>query len=287
MIGSVTFEMDRLMKTLKEIQPEMNKGMKTVVKDAAKVVVRKAIEMTPPGSNTVQGQAAKKRGENAIVTDLFGGNRSSKGFGKQGRRGGIFFGVNEAILTKFHDTLGRNQKIKAAEAQNREILFRTKTGEVWATQQNLYRPNASMSEMMAHHRRYFKNGNMTSSISGMVTTGQWVFVDRFVTTKKNLNQFMRLLQKRVGFWAAGWMKAVEKLKVSRVPGWIKRHADYSKGRCPFIEGRDKFTIEIANSTGYGSLKRIVPYALAGARGAMIKSAEIIKARSLAKAGLKK
>jgi hypothetical protein len=50
---------------------------------------------------------------------------------------------------------------------------------------------------------------------------------------------------------------------------------------------DSFEMIAANSTGFGSISRILPYAIAGAWGAMIKQAEVLKAKAIANAGLKK
>lgn len=290
MIGNVQFETDRLIQKLRAIQPEMKKGMTQLTKDAAKLAVRKAVEMTPPGEINMGAQDAKKRGENAIAIDLFGGKRGTGAAqNKTARRMGIFFGVKESILKKFENTggvAGSKVKIKARSAKDDEILFIKKDGTVYATQKQFYRPNASIAEMEAHHRRYFKNGHMTSSVSGLATTGQWVFVDSFVTTTKNLTSFLTFLRKRVGIWAAGWMPAIEKLTISRVPAWIRRHSAIAKGRCDFVESGDRFEIVIANSTGYGSLSRIVPYAIAAARAGMDAQFKHIKAKALARAGFR-
>ena len=288
MIGSVTFEMDRLMKTLKDVEPVLKKDMTALVKQSMRKAIEKAIELTPPGGD-VSGQAAKKRGEGAIVTDLFGGNRSSKGFGKAGRRAGIFFGVKESILTKFKRG-NTDTKIKKGVREDHEILFRKKDGTVYATQQHTYRPNATISEMAAHHKRYFKNGRMTSSISGQAETGQWVFVDKFTTTKKNLDAFTKTLFAKVGIWAAGWMPAAAKVGARKTPAWIKRHTGRANGRCTITDTTTQYIIEAANSTGYryGNLQRIVRYAIASARGSMIADArEKVMRQSLKKAGLKK
>lgn len=289
-IGSVEFEMGSLIQKLRHIAPEMHKGMKTLVKEASVITVRKAVEMTPPGWSGLSGKEAKKRGETAIAVDLFGGKRGTgKGENKHSRRMGIFFSVRGAILKKFDNVITgkKGLHIKKGEAEDKKLLFKRKDGSVYATRENLYRPNASMSEMDAHHKRYFKNGRMTSSVSELATTGQWVFVDKFVTTTEKLKEFMRFLQMRVGIWAAGWMPAVSKLNVSRIPGWVKRHSAIAKGRCEIQDNGYSFFMEAANSTGYGDLSRILPYALAGAKEAMAAQVPAIKKKALAKAGFKK
>lgn len=297
MINSTQMDIQKLMRTLDRVRPILNKKMDVLVKNAGRLVVESAIEHTPPGGKNVHGKAAQKRGESSIATDLFGGMRGGMTLGnnKQNRRMGIFFAVKESILKRFKGGKGRAMtdgqgtkiKIKARQNEDKEILFIRKDGTIYATQQNTYRPDASMGEMMAHHRRYFKNGRMTSSMSGRATTGQWVFVDSFVTSKENLEEFAQLLYKRVGIWAAGFMPAVKKLKARKIPKWIQRHEGIAKGRCLFIEKGDRFTIEMANSTGYGNIQRVFDVGLRSARGSMIKDAMKVKKDALEKAGLKK
>ena len=263
MIGTVTFEMDRLMKTLKEIQPEMNKGMKTVVKDAAKVVVRKAIEMTPPGSDTVQGQAAKKRGEKKIGSDIrrvFATASYAYGTIKNKVKADAFWSLVKGRKKNLFDA----QRIMEEESSNQRL----RQAEV------VENPDFTI------HQRMRKRGTVPKSQRVLQVIGS-------DSKRGSLETYIKATQRKVGIWAAGWMPSVAKLKVSRIPAWVKRHAGKGRGRCIISENRDTFKIEMANSTGFGSLSKILPYALAGARGAMIKSAEVIKARSLAKAGLKK
>jgi len=293
MISKTEIQMDKLMRTLNRVRPVLNKSMKAIVKQSARQVIESAVKYTPPSGKGAQGKSAQRRGEAAIATDLFGGRRGSgMGGDKHRRRMGIFFAVKEAILRKFQDGNGNNVKIKARVAADKEVLFIRKDGSVYATQKNMYKPEASMGEMMAHHRRYFKNGRMTSSVSGMATTGQWVFVDSFVTTKKKLDEFSKILFKRVGIWSAGWMPAITKLKARRIPAWIKRHKEVGgkNGRCtitPETGDADKFMIEMANSTGYGSLQRVIEPALKGSRRKMIEDYRNKKRLMMVEAGFNK
>jgi hypothetical protein len=282
-------EISELQKALKRISSETGKECKPIVKKAGRLIVEKTMRLTPPGGGGLGWAQAKKRGNAAIAVDLFGGARGGRKLGnnKKNRRMGIFFSVKASTLQRFKDVDGHKVKIKQKEATDSETLFIKKTGEVYATQSHNYHPNASLSDMMAHHRRYFKKGRMTSSISGMATTGQWMFVDSFVTTTENLLKFLQFLQGRIGIWAAGFMPAAKELGMKKAPKWISKHAEYAKGDCKITETPSSYQIKIINSSGYGSLSRIIPYALAGTREGMIKEMERAKAAVLKKAGLKK
>jgi len=59
---NVEHETARLNRVLRDVQPALRRSMNTLVKDGAKLALRKGIEMTPPGEAGMQPQEAKKRG---------------------------------------------------------------------------------------------------------------------------------------------------------------------------------------------------------------------------------
>jgi len=266
---NVKVESYRLNRALRQVSLATGKTMKTVVKDAAKLATRKAIEMTAPGESGMAGLDAKKRGETAIAQDAMGGVRGANG---KTKRAGIFFVANEGILRKFQ---------KQNPGGNIEKLFTRKDGSVWATEKRFYRPNASISEMDAHHAQYWRNGRMTSAGTRDRTIGRTVFIDRMVVGKGAYRAWLRNRQKRIGLLAAGFMAAVVKLKVGRIPAWITRHKRRS-GTAPETTTGNKYKISIINSVSYGSnaqLPRIVPAALAAARLGLLAGVKQIKAKA--------
>jgi hypothetical protein len=271
---TVAHETARLNRVLREVHPALRRSMKTLVKDGAKLALRKGIEMTPPGESNMGAQEAKKRGENAILTDAFGGRRGSKG---QTKRSGIFFVANEGLLRKWH-------------AQNpggdTERLFVKKDGTVWATEKRFYQPNADLGTMNAHHARYWKNGRMSSGGTRDRTIGRHVFIDRMVIGKGAQRSFLAARYKRVGFLAAGWLDAAGKLKMGRLPAWIKRHQG-APGDFREKEGSSTYTVHMINSVKFGGaaqLNRIVPYALAAASAGMKAQAKHVMLKGMKSAG---
>lgn len=274
---SFKVENAKLLKTLVEVGPALKRNTKTLVRDAAKLALRKAIEMTPPGESNMGAQVAKKRGENAILTDSFGSSAgASRG---QQKRSGIFFVAKEQLLRRWHQEHANGQT---------ERLFVRKDGTVWATEKKFYQPNADVGTMNAHHARYWKKGRMSGGGTRDRTIGRHVFIDRMVVGKGSQRAFLAARYKRVGFLAAGWMDAANKLKLSKIPTWIKRHKG-APGTLRIAEGSGYFAINLVNSVKFGAaaqLQRIIPYAIAAARAGMRAQAKHVMAKALREAGLK-
>lgn len=273
-------EAKKLIQTLRQVQPLLKKDSKELVRAGAKLAIRKAMEMTPPfdmkNADNSLGNAleAKKRGENAIMTDAFGGKRGAQG---KTKRSGIFFVANEGMLRKFHagHPSGENEK-----------LFVKKDGTVWGAEKRYYKPDASTSDMDSHHAQYWRNGRMTSGGSRDRTIGRWVFVDRMVVGKGAKARWLSARYKRVGYLAAGWLTAANELKLARVPAWIKRHTS-APGDYKVDESESKYKVYLINSVkfaGKADLNRVIPYALRAARFGMQAQAKHIALKALKKAG---
>lgn len=271
----------RLLQTLADVRKDLRKGPAELVKAGARLAVRKAIEMTPPfnmrdnDDSLLSGSKnAQTRGENAILTDAIGGKRGSAG---KTKRSGIFFVADERLLKQWHSQHPNGQI---------QRLFVKKDGTVWATENQYYKPNASIADMDAHHAKYWKNGRMTSGGAYDKTIGRTVFVDRMVVGKGAMQRWFNYKKKRVGFLAAGWLDAANKLKVARVPAWIKRHG--APGGYREEESPGNFVIYAINSVPAGQalqLQRIIPAALAAASAGMRAQARHITLKRLKKAGL--
>jgi hypothetical protein len=108
-------------------------------------------------------------------------------------------------------------------------------------------------------------------------------------TNGEIDKYVKRKQAMIGFWASGWVPAIIRLKISKMPKWITKHQGSSaRGSCDVPEkATDNFIITIKNKTGFGNLARVVPYALSGARHGMILESARAKAEAIKKAGLKK
>lgn len=92
----------------------------------------------------------------------------------------------------------------------------------------------------------------------------------FIVTKSaSVGQRIRKVQQRVGFAKAGWMAAVNKLKLAGIPQWIKRHT--TPGSCTETGvGTPRYTITMHNRVKYGLRfeTSIVPAALRKLQGSI-------------------
>lgn len=287
---NVHVEARRLMQTMREVRPTLRKSGKEMVRAGAKLATRKAIEMTPPFVRKGDGlsldkdgkdrafanaKEAKKRGENAILTDAFG-SRAGSSRGKT-KRSGIFFVADETMLRKFR---------KENPGGETERLFLRKDGTVWATEKRYYHPGASVADMNAHHAQYWNNGRMSSAGTKTRDIGRWKFIDRMVVGPGAQKRWLKARYQRVGFLAAGWLNAANELKVARVPAWIKRHTT-APGTLRFSESGGRFMIYVINSVKFGrnaQLDRIVPYALRAASLGMKAQAKHIALKAMKRAG---
>lgn len=258
MIGSVQFETDRLIQKLRAIQPEMKKGMKTLTKDAGKLAVRKAVEMTPPGWAGMESSKAKARGEKKLTGDMRRVYPSASyvysTIKNAGAAAAFWFLIKSRRAKDF------NEAMKIVRTQSYNTLIKdARIVDV---------PDPAIHQSLR--------------IRGTIKKRQGAA--QIIVRENKLESLIKTNKRNVGIWAAGWMPAVEKLKIGRVAAWIRRHAGKGRGRCDFKESGDRFEIEIANTTGYGNLARIVPYAIAAARAGMDAQFKVIKAKALAKAG---
>lgn len=160
----------------------------------AKGVIRNVIADSPP--------IKQAYGQGAIRRDLMGG----KG------RAGIFFVTDAASLSGLQER-SPNGLVK---------LWTTKDGRVYGTETTSFKPNASISDMAAHHGRYFKKGRMSSAGAKTRDIGRWKFIDRMVVSKAAMSRFEKHLFSKLGMAASGWNMAAAKLGV-KPPAFIWRH----------------------------------------------------------------
>jgi hypothetical protein len=266
MIGSINFEMGQLEGALRKLAKESNSSMRTLVVKAAKITVQKAIEITPPATGQVKGAEAKKRAEKKVSGDirrLFASASYAYGTIKNKKAAAAFWRL----------VSGKNRDFVKAQ----QVLSENTT--------NTRLTSAEVAERMDEslHRK-----NRTR---GVVNKNRRMLQVVYSRSKKNgeIDKYVKKKQAMIGFWASGWVPAIIRLKVTRIPKWItKHHNSASRGSCDVPEkATDNFIITIKNKTGFGSLARVIPYALSGARHGMILESARAKAEAIKKAGLKK
>ena len=221
------------------------KSLEDILRQQCRLLVADIAKRTPPNDWAGSGKG-KQAGENAITGDLFGGRSVNVGGFRAKTRG--FFIVTDSKIEERDDIVS---------------LFTNKKGEVYGVEKHLYRPNASVAEMIAHRDRYRskKTGQMSKAGLRSRTVGRHVFIDRMIVRKSAANKFLKELHKRVGYMAAGWENAANQLRAS-LPAWITRHSAAGFAR---IEGQgDDFGIVITNRTVYPSVVGIVKRRVASA-----------------------
>lgn len=178
-----------------------------LVRGEARMVARDLIRVTTPyGTNN----AARDKGRGAIIKDLLGGR--STGPAKIGSRG-IFFVIGSTAYTE-------------ERKSGNVMLFAKKNGDVYGTEKRLFRPNASIEEMEAHHQKYRSRSTGRTTLAGSFTRniGRWKFVDRMVVSGSTMQKYLKHVLKRVGWMKSGWVPAFRALGGKRVPAWIDRHS---------------------------------------------------------------
>lgn len=208
------------------------------LKVQGKGVLSELIKVTPPFNQQNKGAAAAQRaGIGAIRRDLAGGGH------KRGqRRAGVFAVLRDSTIDTALDTgLYENQNVR---------LFARKDGTVWGTETNTFKPSISMGEMRSHHKRYFKNGKMSSAGSYERNIGRWRFIDQFVIRRSSFERYLKTMDPRVGFLGGGFRSAAMGLGVG-LPRFMGRHGSAPGDLRMQLEGDDLYII-IRNDVRYAS-----------------------------------
>jgi hypothetical protein len=226
-------DMSGILSKLVRVAPVIRKPVRTLVIQEAKGFTRDAQRITPPASQGVSGPAARQQGMAAIRRDLLGGGGGSNKFA------GVFTVLPDALI----------ERAVLYNSSDNVRLFVTKTGEVYGTEKALFRPFATVDQMYAHHRRFFKNGRMSQAGARTRDIGRWRFIDKMVVSQGAMNDYLEYVYEKVGSLASGFNAAAIELGVPVSP-WIKRHGTRS-GTIDFQEdGELRFMISIANEVSY-------------------------------------
>lgn len=223
-----------LHKKMQQVPRELPGIMKKAIETDARGSMLDIIAITPPGSEGAllksgkKGEGAIERGRAAIRRDLLGGRK----------RAGIFMALDDGLINSALNTgLYQTENVR---------LFVRKDGTVYGTERSLFRPEASIAEMDAHHHKYWKNGRMTSAGSRDRTIGRWRFVDKMVVRKSTMESYLNYLYDRIGIMAGGWGKGAQQVG-AKLPKIVKKHAS---GACKVTLNKTSFSIEITNTVSY-------------------------------------
>ncbi len=208
------------------------KPVQTVMRQAAGQVVRRVVGVTPP-ANGKADVAAKKAGEAAIASDL----------------ARIFVVASAKAIRQFTDVNGTEARSQFGHKGAKAI------GEV--TDRVL-----SRSEMTSWHASRRKgngrvagggNGGQTNraraaSLATGIKKSDLAALDIGIVSAADFQWFLKVLQKMVGFLAAGWNAAAVELRV-KLPAWITRHGT-SHGIIKITLSDHGMRIYIANAVGF-------------------------------------
>lgn len=241
---SANVDLGRLLKKLRRVPREASGIMRKAIETDARGTMLDIIAITPPGSpgallkSGKKGEAAMDRARSAIRADLLGGRKVTKG-----SKAGIFMALDDGLIDSALATgMYQTQNVR---------LFVKKGGIVYGTDRSLFRPDAGIVEMDAHHHKYWKKGYITSAGHNVAEQiGRWKFVDKMVVRKSAMNKYLEYLYERIGIMAGGWGKGAMQVK-ARLPKAVKKHAS---GGVVVTVTASSFTIQITNTVRYFLLK---------------------------------
>lgn len=199
------------------------------------------IDITPPATGKGTRGKARKMGQAKMAGDLAGGGRSR---GK--RRAGVFTVLPDETIDWAAETG------MSATSDNVRLWVRA-DGTVYGTQKAFFRPDASMAEMRAHHKQYFKNGRMSSAGTYERSIGRWKWIDQMVVRRSTFNRYLRSQERKVGFYASGFRPGAAMVGAS-VPVYMRHHQAVGSVALE-IGGQDRLSFSAINATGYGKIDR--------------------------------
>jgi hypothetical protein len=218
-----------------------------IVKTAAKGFVKDIVSISPPASKGSTGLDARKAGEGSILSDVFGGKTQ-----------GLFLvsdvdpnEVSGGYVAQFNAQNGKPiLRKKQPGEEDFARVWTAKDGRVYGVEKQLFRPNASLAEMLAHIARYRSKSTGRVSRAGTrdKVIGRHVFIDKMVISETAKAQLLKHLFSHVGILASGWNAAAEKLGV-KLPAWVRRHGTRF-GSMSVTATATRFRAELSNDVEF-------------------------------------
>ena len=244
-------------RSIRELAVATGKSFQAEGRAQMRLLIRDAINLTPPGGGGVTGIAAKKRGEAAILGDLFGGREISMG-GFRVKTDGLFI-VSNADPNAYNDYVAefRSQNNKPTfrkkEPGEEEIqrLYTNKKGQVYGVEKTLFRPNASLAEMLKHIARFRNPTTGRVRVGGLrdKVIGRHTFIDKMVISSAAKKTLLKHLYGNVGHLMANWGPAA-KLTGATMPKWAARHGSHGSAKISSPNSPD-FVFEATNLVEFG------------------------------------
>lgn len=219
----------------------------------AQLLTEHCMMLTPPRN--------KSQGDSAIAGDLFGGKRISSA---RYSSVGLFQRIGGSSLAAPRGEGTTTVGVHLGWERSTTIRI----------MKQFWRPDASMQEMEAFHKRYRnprtgRPGHISQSV-----IGRWKVQDQMWVKNATAAAYFRKVKSAVGWARAGWLRAYLALGGTRAPDWVRRHGPV---RGQFIDGRlggdvGKWFIGVYNDTGWGKNRdessRVVGASLAARANAM-------------------
>lgn len=107
-----------------------------------------------------------------------------------------------------------------------------------------------MSEMRAHHRRFFKNGKMSAAGAYTRDIGRWKWIDQMVVRSSTFDRYLKSVELKVGLYASGWRPGAQMLGAS-TPQYMKNHP--AIGAVEFRMDETDLSFRAINAVGFGTV----------------------------------
>ena len=227
----------------KKILEEYSKIREVTIPDAvifnARVLCVELSRRTQPFGN----ESAKKVGEKAIVRDLLGRNM---------QRAGIFSVIGQAIGNNYEEYSTGNVR-----------LFVRKDGSVYGTDKSHFRPDTTETDMRSFHKRFFKNGKMSSAGSRTRDIGRWKFIEKMFVSEGAMDAYMQARFRTVGWAKAGWAACAKELRrvftgspTRGFPQFVRKLDSYNSDVIDNTSNLKEPSVTLINTTPY--IDRILP-----------------------------
>jgi len=228
----------------------------SLFRERAASLARHILDATPPAGGGVTGDAAFQRGVNKLVGDLTGSREGSQFSGK--RRAGVFHVVSASKISR-HVKENKERIARGYGSDKVTVrLFTDKAGRIYGTDEEHYKPRASIADMKAQQRKYFKNGRMTSAMTSTLDIGRWVFINKMIVARPAFERFLEDRKKAVGTLTGGWVPLCRAVGVDP-PAWSLDNRQ--SGTAELITIGGVFVLRFTNDTPYADkisgLKRSV------------------------------
>jgi hypothetical protein len=186
---------------------------------------------------------AKKQGENAILGDLFGGNKMAKEF-----QIGLFQRIGNS--TEVPPRGGRHETMG--------VSLGNESGKKIRIYRKFWQGAASIGTMRDfHYANRTARGRRRQVTRSMI--GRWAVQDQMWVSDQAANAYLKYTQKKVGLAKAGFAAAAMSCGV-RVPSWIRRHMAKA-GNAQVHFGANPFVVARTTGNQIPDLQRVVDSAL--------------------------